>query len=91
MGDYKNPKICDDELLNNISKKFEKVEIRCTDYKNCIDYIDENTLIYFDPPYRPLNITSSFNSYTEDGFSDEKQIELAIFIKKITEKNVNLF
>ena len=50
------------------------------------DTIDENTLVYFDPPYRPLNKTSSFNSYDKDEFGDEQQIELANFVKMIDDK-----
>lgn len=35
------------------------------DYKKCVKYIDTNTFVYFDPPYRPLSITSGFTSYTK--------------------------
>ncbi|MBQ9691505.1 MAG: DNA adenine methylase, partial [Eggerthellaceae bacterium] len=39
---------------------------------------------YFDPPYRPLSATSSFNSYVKEAFNDECQRELANFCKDIS-------
>ena len=55
MGAYKNPLICDAENLQLISQKLQNVRIVCGDYKQSVDFIDENTFVYFDPPYRPLN------------------------------------
>ena len=83
MGAYKNPCICDKGNLSNISKALEKVNIVCADYKKSRNFIDSNTLVYFDPPYRPLNETSSFTSYTENEFDDKAQIELAEYVQKL--------
>ena len=48
----------------------------------------DNSLIYFDPPFRPLTKTSSFTSYSENSFGDPEQVGLANFYKKISsEKN----
>lgn len=85
-GVYKNPKICDAENLINISKKLKKVKIICAEYDKSIDFIDENTLVYFDPPYRPLTETSSFTAYAKSDFGDKEQIELANYFKKVSEK-----
>lgn len=85
MGAYKNPRICDEENLRRVSKALQNVEICCADYKESKKYIDENSLVYLDPPYRPLNITSSFTSYTENGFGDKDQIELAGFVQELSQ------
>ena len=90
MGDYKNPKICDEENLINISKKLKNVDIIYGDYKKSYDFIDKNTFVYFDPPYRPLNQTSSFTSYTEYTFEDKEQIELSEYFKLLNEKGAKL-
>ena len=90
MGDYKNPKICDEENLINISKKLKNVDIIYGDYKKSYDFVDENTFVYFDPPYRPLNQTSSFTSYTEYTFGDKEQIELSEYFKLLNEKGAKL-
>lgn len=86
MGAYKNPSICDEKNLLNVSKKLNKVIIRHGDFKESEDFIDKNTFVYFDPPYRPLTETAGFTSYTENVFDDEKQIELAEFVNLVDKK-----
>lgn len=90
MGDYKNPLICDAENLRAVSKLLKNVEIVYGGYESVEKFADENTLIYFDPPYRPLNISSSFTAYIENGFNDEEQVRLANFARKLTSKNVKV-
>ena len=90
MGDYKNPKICDEENLINVSNKLRNVEIIYGDYRKSYDFIDENTFVYFDPPYRPLNQTSSFTSYTEYIFGDKEQIELSEYFRLLNKKGAKL-
>lgn len=84
MGAYKNPPICDAENLRLISKLLQNVQIKCGDYSECAEFIDENTFVYIDPPYRPLTATASFTSYSENEFGDKQQIELGKFIDDIT-------
>ncbi|MCL1866380.1 MAG: Dam family site-specific DNA-(adenine-N6)-methyltransferase [Oscillospiraceae bacterium] len=86
QGDYKNPLICDDSNLYAVSTALNKVEIVCGDYRLSRNFIDENTFAYFDPPYRPLTSTSNFTSYTNNGFDDDRQIELAHFIDEMSER-----
>ncbi|NCC19061.1 MAG: DNA adenine methylase [Bacteroidia bacterium] len=86
FGKYANPKICDEPTILKDSKLLQKVEILNSDFENTINYIDGNTFFYFDPPYRPLNFTSSFNSYSKESFNDDEQIRLKRFCDKITQK-----
>lgn len=86
MGSYKKPTICDAENLLAISACLKNVQIICGDYHKSHDFIDNRTLAYFDPPYRPLSQTSSFTSYTQDGFGDNEQAELARFIDELSNK-----
>ena len=58
MGAYKNPMICDEENLRAVSEKLQNVTIVCGDYREAADFIDDNTFVYFDPPYRPITDTS---------------------------------
>lgn len=55
-----------------------------------MEYVTENTFVYFDPPYRPLNVTSGFTSYTKEDFSDDNQRELATFYGELNERNAKL-
>ncbi len=86
MGSYKNPLICDEENLRSVSQKLQKVKIVCGDYRESASFIDANTFVYFDPPYRPITDTASFTAYTENLFNDEEQIELAKFVDSMHKK-----
>lgn len=90
MGAYKNPLICDEDNLRAVSEKLQKVTIVCGDYKKSKGFIDRNTFVYFDPPYRPITETSSFTAYTENLFNDEEQIELAQFVNEMHEKGAKI-
>lgn len=84
FGKYTNPTICDEELLLEDSKILQNVEILCGDYTLIERYIDNNTFIYFDPPYRPLSTTSSFTSYSKENFDDTEQTRLAHFFARLS-------
>jgi DNA adenine methylase len=83
MGSYKKPTICDKENILAVSNVLQKVEILNGDFEQTLNYADENSLFYFDPPYKPLNETSSFNSYAKDEFNDSEQIRLKDFCSKL--------
>lgn len=87
MGDSIKKTICDKENILSVSKVLQRVEILTGDYKETLKCATENTLFYFDPPYKPLSETSSFNTYTKDNFGDNEQIELRDFCKKLDDKN----
>lgn len=90
MGSYKNPMICDENNLREISKKLQKVNIVCGSYKLSKDFIDEHTFAYFDPPYRPLTNTASFTAYTENSFNDDSQKALANYVDKLNENGAKI-
>lgn len=89
FGRYANPKICDEETILADSKLLQKVEILTGDFSNTLDYASGNSFFYFDPPYKPLSETSSFNSYSKEEFNDNEQIRLGNFCKAISEKGYN--
>lgn len=86
MGEYKNPKILDEANLRLVSNSLQGVTIECADFSASLDFIDGTTLVYLDPPYRPISKTANFNSYTSNSFNDDEQIRLANFIKKVDKK-----
>lgn len=77
MGRYKNPKILDEQNLLNVSKLFEIATIRKADFKEVRNDIQNNSFVYFDPPYRPISETASFTSYSKFNFQDDEQLQLA--------------
>lgn len=83
MGGYKKPTICDKENIIAVSNVLQKVEILCGDFEQTLNYADKNSLFYFDPPYKPLSETSSFNSYVKEEFNDSEQVRLKDFCSKL--------
>lgn len=90
MGAYAKPLICDEANLRRLSQLLQPVEIVCGDYQKATTFIDGQTFVYFDPPYRPLNATSGFTSYSENGFDDHAQIALAEFITAMAAKGAKI-
>ena len=84
-GKYSNPRICDKDNLKAVSRLLQKVDILCGDFTDTGNYAGRDTLYYFDPPYKPINETSSFTSYSKDGFDDAEQIRLRDFCNQISE------
>jgi DNA adenine methylase len=71
------PTICDAENINNCNKILQNVTILNGDYSETIKYIeDDKFFFYFDPPYKPISETSSFNSYNKESFEDNEQVKL---------------
>lgn len=85
-GKYNNPLICDADNLMAVSALLQKALIKNTDYTALKKDLKNKSFIYFDPPYRPLNKTASFNSYAKEVFNDENQKQLASFFSFVTEK-----
>lgn len=81
FGRYRNPKICDEETLTAASQALRrmKAQIEVADYSRVESLWGPTTLVYYDPPYRPVSVSASFNSYTAGGFDDAEQERLARF------------
>tara|TARA_B100000925_G_C21983866_1_gene463603 strand:+ start:47 stop:934 length:888 start_codon:yes stop_codon:yes gene_type:complete len=86
-GDYKNPTIVDEENLYKLSSVLPKKQnIRCKEFDE-IKNINRGDLVYFDPPYHPLNETSSFTSYS-GAFGRDEQIRLRDYFDTLDKKGV---
>ena len=89
MGKYKNPAICDEDTIKNASAALQGVKITCGSYSDCISFIDENTFLYIDPPYRPISDTASFKAYDKDAFDDNSQRTLKKFVDECVSKGAS--
>ena len=85
FGRYSNPTICNPETILKDSELLQRVEILNGDFEGTFEYAQGNTLFYFDPPYRPLSDTSSFNDYTKEAFNDAAQIRLKEYCDRVNE------
>ena len=89
IGKYSNPLICDSINLRNVSValRYSNVTIKANDYKQVLlENAMEGDFIYLDPPYNPESATSYFTGYTDNGFSNKDQKELADIFKKLDDR-----
>lgn len=82
-GRYILPKICDEPTILENSRILQKVTILNGDFPDTLNHCPGKGFFYFDPPYRPLNKTSSFNAYASDAFGDTQQQRLAQFARHL--------
>ena len=90
FGSYKNPKILNTRILEADSGKLQNTKIHLGDFTESILHISDQSFVYFDPPYRPLNKTSAFTQYSKNGFDDSEQKRLAKFFEKCNKKHAKL-
>ena len=88
-GKYKNPAICEDIVLRQISNYLNsnKIEILTGDFENAVRNADKKSFIYFDPPYHSPDKTN-FTGYQASGFDEAQQERLRNVMIKMTNKGV---
>ena len=89
FGKYATPTICDSATIYADSKLLQRVDIMTGDFEQTFTKIEGKTFFYFDPPYRPLSNTSSFNDYTKEVFNDNAQIRLKLFCDRLNNAGVD--
>ena len=83
FGKYKKPDILNESNLEDVSVLLKTTEILDGDFTRCREFVNDTTFVYFDPPYRPLNSSSFFTSYSKNGFYDKDQVRLKEFFKEL--------
>ena len=63
---------------------FNDIKILNCDFEESVKDAKKGDFIYFDPPYD--SDTSTFTSYTEDGFGKEEQVRLAKVFKELSDR-----
>lgn len=88
LGSYVNPKICDEEALRQASAALKISDARLSSghYGELLKKAGRGDLVYLDPPYSPTNNTSRFTEYTNRGFDDDDQRELAETFARLTDR-----
>jgi DNA adenine methylase len=91
VGKYKNPGICQEEVLRVASLALQKVEIKQANFEEVLNYATgTNDFVYFDPPYYPLNKTSNFTAYSNFCFDENQQIKLRDIFIELADKGVKV-
>ncbi len=90
IGKYKKPSLCNPENLRSVANILQRTEILQGDFSQCESFVDSNTFVYFDPPYRSISNTSNFTSYSHQTFDDSEQLRLRDFFQTLDKKGAFL-
>lgn len=80
----------DRENIMSASELLKNAVILNGDFEGVLEHVNNHTFVYMDPPYRPLNATSSFNDYSKEPFNDDTQVRLSNFYKELDKKGAKL-
>jgi DNA adenine methylase len=87
-GHHKNPSLYDRANLEECKARLQGSSITNKEFDAAVTTAKSGDLVYFDPPYIPLNLTSSFSQYSKNDFNLEDQTKLANTIKELTGRGV---
>jgi len=90
IGKFKNPNIVDKSVILSASEALHNVKIVQQSFKEVLKYAKKGDLVYFDPPYYPLNETSNFTSYDSNCFLEKEQFELFELFDKLANRGVKV-
>ena len=90
FGRYSNPAICDQTGLTAASLALKRADIYAADFEEALDKAQRGDFAYLDPPYNPLNATSSFTGYAQEGFGEAEQRRLASVYRHMDSRGVLL-
>jgi DNA adenine methylase len=76
FADNQRAQFCDRDNLLACAGALAHADLKCEDFAAVLDRAQPGDVVYFDPPYVPLSVTSSFTSYTSDGFGSKDQERL---------------
>lgn len=85
-GKYKTAMILDEANILAVSHLLQRVKIVSAEYTHCWNHVNDQSFVYFDPPYRPVSQTADFTTYTGFEFKDREQLQLALFFKKLDQE-----
>ena len=70
------------------SEMLSETNIELSDFEETVSGASKGDFVYFDPPYVPVSATSSFTSYSSEGFGLEAQVRLASTMLELKKKGV---
>ncbi|MDR0571566.1 MAG: DNA adenine methylase [Rickettsiales bacterium] len=87
IGDYSNPKICDEENILAVNQALIRTTIRYQDFTKITP--KKGDFVYFDPPYHPTS-EDSFIKYISNGFTEKDQVRLRDFAAELSKNDINV-
>lgn len=97
FGNYKNPALANEAHLLEVSSFLssnpsgrEATHFTNSDFEEVVKSAKRGDAVYFDPPYAPISETSSFVSYSKDGFNGVEQARLRDVAENLILKGVRV-
>lgn len=91
MGQYKNPNICNADVLRAASGALKKAVIVTQPFNKILtEPLTDQDFVYFDPPYHPLSETSNFTSYSSTAFTEADQVHLRDIFANLSARGVKV-
>ncbi|EGK84119.1 DNA adenine methylase [Microcoleus vaginatus PCC 9802] len=91
IGRYKNPNICQADLLRSVSSLLAPAQIEVRKFEEILDFATSSEdFVYFDPPYYPISATSNFTTYSRDNFKESEQLKLRDIFAELVERGVKV-
>jgi DNA adenine methylase len=90
MGRYRNPSICQPEILRAASVALQSAQLRVQSFEEVLGAAQPGDFVYFDPPYHPLSETSNFVGYTRHSFTLADQTALFNTFSTLHKQGVKL-
>ena len=87
FGQYVKPYFPEHEMLV-FANKAPSARIMCANYMESMACAVKGDVIYCDPPYVPLSLTSYFTKYHTAGFGQEDQEQLVETAKNLSRKGI---
>ncbi len=87
FGYYQKPYFPHKELVH-CYKKLRYASLKCVDYKKTHSWIEQDDVVYCDPPYTPLSKSANFTQYSPHQFGWQDHVELAAFAKDLASQGI---
>jgi DNA adenine methylase len=90
MGKYKNPAVCQADLLRSVSQALHHVTLAVQPFDTVLNHATDQDFVYFDPPYHPISVTSSFTSYSRFAFGAAEQEQLRDVFAQLAQRGAKV-
>lgn len=84
MGRYERPEVLDEANLRAASEALRRASISTADFGSVAARARPGDFVYFDPPYDPVSLTSSFTRYAKGGFGPAEQTRLRDLVRELS-------
>lgn len=89
-GRQKTDPSVEPDRIRRAHEVLQSATLAADDFLNIESIVEQNDLVYFDPPYQKLSGAPSFNKYNKKAYELEEQDDLRNLAVRLDKKGVNL-